>query len=111
MDCIFCAIAAREAPSKMIYEDDRCCAFYDINPQTDVHFLVISKEHIPSAASLGEEHALLVGHIYAVIATLTGELGCTDFRVITNSGKGAGQTVPHLHFHVLSGPGLSATLV
>ena len=103
-DCIFCKIIAGEIPSKKVYEDELCYAFYDINPLAPMHFLVVPKEHLASAAEVTEENAALVGHIYAVIAKLAAELGFADgFRVVTNVGAIAGQTVHHLHFHVLSG--------
>ena len=103
-DCIFCKIIAGEIPSKKIYEDEQCLAFYDIAPMAPKHFLVIPKEHIASAAELGEANGLLIGHIFAVIAQLTKELDFAGgYRVVTNSGADAGQTVHHLHFHVLGG--------
>lgn len=103
-DCVFCKIIAGEIPAKKLYEDELCLAFYDIQPLAPQHFLVVPKEHIASAAALTPEHAALVGHIFTVIAKLTGELGFDGgFRVVTNCGADAGQTVPHLHFHVLGG--------
>ena len=103
-NCIFCKIIAGEIPSKKVYEDELCYAFYDINPLAPVHFLVVPKQHIASAAEINEENAALVGHIYAVIAKLAKELGIAEgFRVVTNCGADAGQTVHHLHFHVLAG--------
>ena len=111
-DCIFCRILAGEIPSKKLYEDEQCLAFYDIQPLAPQHFLVIPKAHIASAAELGEEQAALVGHIFAVIAKLTKELGFADgFRVVTNCGEDAGQTVKHLHFHVLGGKTLDYVVV
>ena len=103
-NCIFCKIIAGEIPSKKVYEDELCFAFYDIAPLAPTHFLVVPKEHIGSAAEINEENAALVGHIYAVIAKLAKELGIAEgFRVVTNCGADAGQTVHHLHFHVLAG--------
>ncbi len=103
-DCIFCKIIKGDIPSKKVYEDELCYAFYDINPLAPVHFLVVPKQHIASAAEINEENAALVGHIYAVIAKLAKELGIAEgFRVVTNCGADAGQTVHHLHFHVLAG--------
>lgn len=108
-DCIFCKIIAGGIPSKKLYEDELCLAFYDIQPLAPQHFLVIPKEHIASAAELGTENASVVGHIFAVIAKLTTELGFADgFRVVTNCGADAGQTVRHLHFHVLGGRALGS---
>ncbi len=102
-DCLFCKIAAGEIPSNKLYEDDTLLAFYDIDPQAPVHFLVIPKQHIESAASLTEKDAALLGHVYAVIARLTQQLGCAGgYRVVTNVGEDGGQSVKHLHFHVLA---------
>jgi histidine triad (HIT) family protein len=109
MDCVFCGILNHEIPSNIIYEDDLCCAFYDIEPLAPKHFLVVPKEHITSAAALTEENAAVVAHIFAVIAKLTAELGFEGgFRVVTNCGEVAGQTVQHLHFHVLGGKQLGS---
>ena len=103
-DCIFCKIIAGEIPSKKVYEDELCYAFYDIAPLAPMHFLVVPKLHLASAAEIGEENAAVVGHIYTVIARLAKELGFAEgFRVVTNCGADAGQTVRHLHFHVLAG--------
>ncbi|MBO4211849.1 MAG: histidine triad nucleotide-binding protein [Oscillospiraceae bacterium] len=103
-DCLFCKIIRGEIPSKKLYEDELCCAFYDISPLAPTHFLVVPKKHLASAAEICEEDAPLVGHIYAVIAKLAKELGFAEgFRVVTNCGAIAGQTVHHLHFHVLAG--------
>ena len=108
-NCLFCKIIAGEIPSKKVYEDERCFAFYDINPLAPTHFLVVPKKHLASAAEIGEEDAALVGHIYAVIAKLARELGFAEgYRVVTNVGAIAGQTVRHLHFHVLAGKELGA---
>ncbi|MEZ3497627.1 MAG: histidine triad nucleotide-binding protein [Lachnospiraceae bacterium] len=110
-DCLFCKIIAGEIPSKKIYEDDLCYAFYDIAPQADTHFLVVSKQHLDSAAQITAENAEAVAHIFTVIPKLCRELGLDSYRIINNCGAGAGQTVLHLHFHVLSGANLSERLV
>ena len=103
-DCLFCMIAEGKIPSKKLYEDDQVVAFYDINPQAKVHFLVVPRKHISSAAALTEEDGALLGHIFAVIAKLAAEQGLNNgYRVISNVGEDAGQTVKHLHFHVLGG--------
>ena len=107
--CIFCKIIKGEIPSKKVYEDELCFAFYDINPLAPVHFLVVPKAHIASAAEITEENAALVAHIFTVIAKLAKELGFAEgFRVVTNCGADACQTVRHLHFHVLAGKTLGA---
>ena len=97
-DCLFCKIAAGEVPSNKLYEDDQLLAFYDIDPQAPVHFLVIPKKHIASAAALTEEDGALLGHIFATIAKLCKDLGCD----VSNVGEDAGQSVKHLHFHVMA---------
>ena len=102
-DCLFCKIAAGEIPSSKVYEDDACLAFYDIAPQAPTHFLMIPKTHIPSVAGVTEENAAVVAHIFTVIAKVTKDLGLDSYRVVSNIGDQAGQTVPHLHFHVLAG--------
>jgi histidine triad (HIT) family protein len=101
---LFCRIAAGEIPSKKVYEDELIYAFYDINPAAPLHFLVIPRKHIRSTADIAPEDAPLVGHIFEVIAKLASEMGYKDgFRVVSNTGDSAGQSVKHLHFHVLSG--------
>jgi histidine triad (HIT) family protein len=108
-DCLFCKIIAGEIPSKKVYEDELCYAFYDISPLAPTHFLVVPKLHLASAAEITPENAAVVGHIYAVIAKLARELGFAEgFRVVTNCGEAAGQTVHHLHFHVLAGTTLGS---
>lgn len=102
-DCLFCKIAAGEIPSKKLYEDDRLLAFYDIDPQAPTHFLVIPKEHISGAGEITAKNSSLVAYAFETIARLAKELGLESFRVVTNQGEQAGQSVPHLHFHVLSG--------
>lgn len=103
-DCIFCRIAAGEIPSNKLYEDDQLLAFYDLDPQAPTHFLVIPKVHIASVAEITPQNSAVIAHIYEVIARLAAELGLEQgFRVVTNCGLQGGQTVPHLHFHVLAG--------
>jgi histidine triad (HIT) family protein len=104
VDCLFCKIIGGEVPSNKIYEDDLCYAFYDIDPQAPTHFLVVPKAHIAGPHEVNEENAAVVGHIYAVIAKLASELHLDNgYRVIANDGADGGQTVGHLHFHVLAG--------
>ena len=110
-DCLFCKIIAGEIPSKKIYEDELCYAFYDINPQSETHFLVIPKEHINSANEIDATNSARVAHVFEVIAELANEMSLDSYRVINNCGEGAGQTVKHLHFHVLSGSNLGERLV
>ncbi len=103
MSCLFCSIAAGDIPSKKVYEDESVYAFHDIDPQAPVHFLVIPKTHIQSCGEITPENAGVVAHCFEVITKVTKEMGITDFRVVSNCGQQAGQSVPHLHFHVLSG--------
>lgn len=108
MDCLFCKIIAGEIPSKKVYEDEQVYAFYDIDPQAPVHFLVVPKEHISGPSAVTEQNASIIGHIYAVIAQLAKELHLDKgYRVVANCGEEGGQTVGHLHFHVLAGRMLS----
>lgn len=100
MDCIFCKIAQKEIPSNLIYEDEVCIAFHDIEPQAPVHFLVVPKNHCDC---LTDGNGTELGHIMSKIPEIAQSLGSNHFRVVTNNGEEAGQTVPHLHFHVLSG--------
>ena len=102
-DCLFCKIAAGEIPSSKLYEDPVCMAFHDIDPQAPPHFLVIPKAHIASVSEITEENNAVAAHIFAVISKLAQELGLESYRVVSNVGEQAGQSVHHLHFHVLSG--------
>lgn len=102
-DCLFCKIAAGEIPSTCLYEDDLVFAFKDIDPQAPVHFLVIPKAHITSAACIDGSNSSVIARAFEVIAKLAKELELDGFRVVSNVGASAGQSVFHLHFHVLSG--------
>ena len=102
-DCLFCKIAKGDILSNKVYEDELVYAFYDIDPQAPVHFLVIPKAHIPSCGAIDADNSAVVAHAFEVISKVTKELGITDFRVVSNCGAQAGQSVNHLHFHVLSG--------
>ena len=102
-DCLFCKIAAGEIPSNKVYEDDLCFAFYDIAPQAPVHFLVIPKAHIASVSEVNSENSATVAHIFEVISKLAKDLKLDSYRVVSNIGEQAGQSVFHLHFHVLGG--------
>ena len=107
-NCIFCKIINGDIPSNKIYEDDKVYAFNDINPEAPIHFLVIPKEHIESANAINENNADIVAHIFKVINKLVIELGVAEkgYRIVNNCGEDGGQTVKHLHFHVLSGRSL-----
>ena len=105
-DCIFCKIAQKEIPSKLVYEDDMVVAFRDLEPQAPQHVLVIPKKHVESLLALKEEDKALVSHILVdVIPELAQKLGIAEkgFRVVANTGEEGGQTVKHLHFHLLGG--------
>ncbi|MBD7914004.1 histidine triad nucleotide-binding protein [Clostridium sp. Sa3CUN1] len=103
MDCIFCKIVKGDIPSNKIYEDDKVLAFHDISPEAPIHFLVIPKEHIKSANDINENNSHIISHIFLVINKLVRELNIaeTGYRIVNNCGKDGGQTVDHIHFHVL----------
>lgn len=103
MDCIFCKIAAGEIPSTKVYEDEQIVAFRDIAPAAPVHVLFIPKAHIAGVRDITAENAAVVAHIFTVIPQVAAQLGVTDYRVVSNNGTDAGQTVHHLHFHLLGG--------
>lgn len=107
-DCIFCKIINGDIPSNKIYEDDKVYAFNDINPEAPIHFLVIPKEHIESANSVNENNVDVIAHIFKVINKLVVDLGVAEkgYRIVNNCGEDGGQTVKHLHFHVLGGRNL-----
>jgi histidine triad (HIT) family protein len=104
-DCIFCKIAAGEIPSAVVYEDDQLFAFKDINPAAPVHILIIPKQHITSALEIDQENSDLIGQIYVAAAKIAKEMGIdgTGFRIVNNCGSDGGQTVGHIHFHLLGG--------
>lgn len=104
MDCIFCKIIAGEIPSAKVYEDELCFAFRDINPQAPTHILIVPKEHIASADGISGENSKYVSAIFEAIPKFAAAEGLTTgYRVITNCGEDACQTVKHLHFHLMGG--------
>ncbi len=108
MDCLFCKIAAGEIPSQTVYEDESIYAFRDINPQAPVHVLVIPRCHIPSADGVTAENSSVVAHIFETIPVIAAKEGLRDgYRVVTNCGEHACQSVKHLHFHILGGKQLT----
>ena len=112
MDCIFCKIIDGEIPSDKVYEDERGLAFRDINPEAPVHILVIPKDHIESADCITEENSEIVSKIFELIPRIAASAGLTGgYRVITNVGDDAGQSVHHLHFHILGGKALPLHLI
>ena len=102
-DCIFCKIAAGEIPSNKAYEDDKVLAFYDLDPQAPTHILVIPKQHIKSAAEIDESNSALIAHVFEVAAKIAKEKKLDGCRIVNNCGDSAGQTVKHIHFHLMSG--------
>lgn len=104
-DCIFCKIAAKEIPSNIVYEDDKVLAFHDVNPEAPVHVLIIPKEHIESIAHVSNTHKEILGHIHLVIKNIAQQLGLNKdgYRIVNNCGELGGQTVNHMHFHLLGG--------
>ena len=111
-DCIFCKIIAGGIPSDKVYEDELVYAFRDIAPQAPVHILVVPKAHIPSAMDVRAENAEQVAACFAAISQIARDEGlASGFRVITNCGADGGQTVFHLHFHLLGGRALGADLL
>lgn len=103
--CVFCKIADGDIPAKKAYEDESILAFFDVNPAAPVHILVIPKKHIASIQNLGEEDEKIVCRILNAINKLAVETGIAEsgFRIVVNSGSDGGQSVPHLHFHLLGG--------
>lgn len=108
MDCLFCKIISGEIPSSKVYEDDLVYAFNDISPAAPVHVLIIPKNHISSANELNEDNAAIVSHIFLVAGKIAKQLGIAEngYRIVNNCGKDGGQTVGHLHFHLLGGRNL-----
>ena len=103
-NCLFCKIIAGVIPSGKVYEDDLCYAFRDIAPQAPTHILVVPKAHIDSCNGITAENSAVVARIFEVIPQIAKEEGLVDgYRVVSNCGEHAGQTVHHLHFHILSG--------
>lgn len=107
-NCLFCKIIEGLIPSSKVYEDEKILAFRDINPQAPVHVLVIPKTHIACVDEINEENADIVAYIFSHIPSIAKKAGIADgYRVISNCGPDACQTVPHLHFHILGGAPLS----
>ena len=108
MDCLFCKIVAGQIPSTKVYEDELVFAFRDIAPQAPTHILVIPKSHMASVNDVTAENSAVVAHIFQVIPQIAAAEGLTNgYRVVSNCGPDAGQTVHHLHFHILGGKELS----
>ena len=111
MECLFCKIIAGEIPSNKVYEDDLVYAFRDIAPQAPTHILVIPKAHLSGVSDITPENSALVAHIFEVIPAIAKAEGLTNgYRVVSNCGPDACQSVPHLHFHILGGRKLGETM-
>ncbi len=111
MDCIFCKIADGTIPSKKVYEDDLIIAFHDIQPQTPVHIVIIPKQHIESMNGITTENSHIIAHIFEVIPQIAGENHLNGgYRIVSNCGKDGGQTVFHLHFHLMGGKKLNVAM-
>jgi histidine triad (HIT) family protein len=108
-NCIFCSIVNGKIPSEIVYSDEHVVCFKDINPEAPVHLLIVPKKHIGSINELTTEDKELVGHIYIAAQELAKKFGAQEsgYRVVTNCGKDAGQTVQHIHFHLLAGRNLT----
>ncbi len=106
-DTIFGKIARGEAPAELVYEDDRALAFHDAAPKAPIHILIIPRKPIPKLSEAGEADESLLGHLLLVARKVAADAGLEDFRLVINDGAGAGQTVFHLHLHVMGGRGMS----
>lgn len=112
MDCIFCEIIKGNIPSTKVYEDEYVTAFNDLNPQMPVHVLIVPKKHIASAYELEESDAELVGRVFLTANKIAEKLGLKNgYRIINNCGEDAGQTVKHLHFHMLAGKSMGEKII
>ena len=112
-DCIFCKIVKGDIPSKKVYEDEFVYAFYDINPQAKIHVIIIPKHHLTSVNDVNKTNSMYISKVFEVIPEIVESLGVKEdgYRIITNIGENAGQTVKHLHFHLLAGESLGEKLV
>ena len=106
-DCLFCRIAAGEIPSEIAYSDDQVVVFRDINPKAPTHVLAIPRRHIPSAADLTDADGPLLAALFAAMRQVADEAGMQGYRIVTNVGAEAGQSVFHLHFHLMAGRPMS----
>jgi histidine triad (HIT) family protein len=102
-DCLFCRIVKREIPASIVLEDEQALVFKDVHPQAPTHVLVVPKRHIGSLLDSTEADAPLLGHLQRLACRFVEQAKIESFRLVTNNGKGAGQSVDHLHYHVLAG--------
>ncbi len=107
-DCIFCKIANKEIPSSIVYEDDKVIAFNDLDPKAPIHVLIIPKKHYTSAMDINDENSKIIGSIFSAASKIAKKLGIdkNGFRIVNNCGTDGGQTVGHIHFHLLGGRNL-----
>lgn len=111
MDCLFCKIINGDIPSNKVYEDEKMLAFHDISPMAPVHVVMIPKEHICCADALNEENSMVVAHIFSKIPEIAKSLNLENgYRIVNNCKEDGGQTVFHLHFHLLGGKKLNTQL-
>lgn len=108
-ECLFCKIIVGEIPADFVHQDHLVVAIRDITPKAPTHLLLMPVDHVAAAADLTEEHGPMLGHLFAVAADLAREAGIdgSGFRIVTNSGSGAGQSVFHIHFHLMGGRSMS----
>lgn len=102
-DCIFCKIAAGEVPSDIVYEDHWSVAFRDLNPQAPTHVLIVPRRHLPSVADLTDDDSELLGALFNAVRSIARQAGLSGYRLVTNVGAESGQSVFHLHFHLMGG--------
>ena len=102
-NCIFCKIASGEVQAQIVYQDEDVVVFKDLNPQAPTHLLIIPVKHIAKLDEASEQDMALLGKLQLTAAKIAKEMGITDFRLVTNNGKGAGQSVEHLHYHLMAG--------
>jgi histidine triad (HIT) family protein len=106
-ECLFCKIVAGDIPSDRVYEDDEVIVFRDIAPRAPTHVLAVPRRHVPSVADLGDDDGSLLAALFAALRRVAADTGLADYRIVTNVGPGAGQSVFHLHFHLLGGRPMS----
>jgi histidine triad (HIT) family protein len=102
-DCLFCRIVRREIPAQIVHEDEQALVFKDVNPQAPTHVLLVPKKHLGSLASSTDADAALLGHLQRLACRIAEQSKLSSFRLVSNNGSGAGQSVEHLHYHLLAG--------
>jgi histidine triad (HIT) family protein len=102
-DCLFCRIIRREIPAQIVHEDDRALVFKDVSPQAPAHLLIVPKKHLASLSASTDEDEALLGHLQRTACRVAETTNVGAFRLVTNNGRGAGQSVEHLHYHLLGG--------